>query len=157
TLCIALCWLCGFGRKTAYIRRVIVTLPLWALMQGYSPAGAWGTVTLRVAKRYILFLLSFLLISLHNGTTPRWLYLYISRKWLWWRHISDLSNINLPSQEPINIPWGERIPIIFAVIGVLALLIGTSVISGHIGPLQIGSATRTSATVVSSISRTPVA
>ncbi|MEO6906934.1 MAG: multicopper oxidase domain-containing protein, partial [Abditibacteriaceae bacterium] len=153
----AFCLLFGFARKTAYILGVIVTLPLWTLMEGYTPSGAFGTINLGLAISYILFFFSFMLINRHRGTTPHSVDFYISRRWPWWRHVSCFSNINLPIREPMYIPWGERIPIIFAVVGVLAFLIGTSVISGHVGPIQIGSATRTSATVMSSISKAPVA
>ncbi|MEO6907268.1 MAG: hypothetical protein ABI210_05205, partial [Abditibacteriaceae bacterium] len=46
TVFIAFCLLFGFARKTAYILGVIVTLPLWTLMEGYTPSGAFGTINL---------------------------------------------------------------------------------------------------------------
>jgi nitrite reductase (NO-forming) len=153
----AFCLLFGFARKTAYITGIIITLPLWTLMEGYAPTQAFGVINLGLAISYILFFLSLLLINHVNGTTPHSLDFYIGKRIPWWKHVSEFSNINVVEEEALVIPWGERIPIIIAVVGVLALLIGTSVISGHVGPIQIGSATRTSATVVSSISKDPVA
>lgn len=133
---IALFLVIGFARKTTYIVGMILTLPLWTLMQGYASANALGSITLGAAVTYILLFISLILVERREGTTPYSVDYYLGHAWPGWRHVSECAGDAQLRQQIKPLSWIEEAPVMVIMAVVLALLISGSTNSIQIGPAQ---------------------
>ncbi len=140
---IAIFLLIGFARKITYIVGIIFCIPLWALMEGFSPQHALGSFVLSAALIYILLLSALILVEKLDVPLTCNIDSHIERKWPSWRRISRLS-ANQHRQTIVTLGLEHRLFLLLSAV-IFAFLISGSANSLNLGhpvslsPLKIGS------------------